>query len=268
MRAWLRAEGGLADCSANTLRLPSPAAALANEMVRINSRRLGRPAMAGDCSEHISAGCAWAAFPLTPALSPGRGSHACPPPEMEARPRALQAGDGSPSPWGEGRGEGERAAPSLAFIATKFGDRHSSLLSGFILDPGNLGNELIERGKRNVRASGNLGRCMGRKGSKRGISNQEHIEVAREILVTGASLGVTHVRGIPREQNVAHSVSAKKLAQLLITLGVIDDHVIREHLDIARDGNRQIPKPGVVEARTGIETWELFEIIHDGFVVG
>src|SRR6184192_3367365 len=61
----------------------------------------------------------------------------------------------------------ERVRINSRRVGGNCSEYHSSLLSGFILDPGNLGNELIERGKRNVRAGGHLGRCVGRKSSKR-----------------------------------------------------------------------------------------------------
>src|SRR5438552_555790 len=51
--------------------------------------------------------CMFAPFPLTPTLSPPRGSRA-----SARRSRGggdlLRTGEASPSPWGEGWGEGER----------------------------------------------------------------------------------------------------------------------------------------------------------------
>src|SRR5437879_12118973 len=95
-------------CCAARLAFPRPPITLAKERVRINSRRVGRPALGGDGSDY-----------------------------------------------------------------------HSSLLSGFILDPGNLGIELLERGTRNVRAGGHLGRHVSGKGGQRGTPGQKGSEVAR-----------------------------------------------------------------------------------------
>src|SRR5207249_4163501 len=46
-------------------------------------------------------------FPLTPALSPGRGSHLRLSAEKPHDSESSQPVSGSPSPWGEGWGEGE-----------------------------------------------------------------------------------------------------------------------------------------------------------------
>src|SRR6266566_6598807 len=60
-------------CWATMQALPRPVTALAKETVRMNSRRVGRPAAGGDCSEYASHGSWCAVFPLTPALSPSDG---------------------------------------------------------------------------------------------------------------------------------------------------------------------------------------------------
>src|SRR4051794_28941298 len=120
------------------------------------------------------------------------------------------------------------------------------------LDPRRLSDQVLQRGERDSRVRGKPRARVRRKRRKRGIAYQEYIEILGKVLVASRGFAKTHFRGISRQQHVANLIVLEKLPQRLITGGVIDHHVIRLCVDIARNRNRQLPKSGVVKQRTGV----------------
>ena len=47
----------------------------------------------------------------------------------------------------------------------------------------------------------------------------------------------------------------------VVPLRVVDHHVVRVDVDVLRDRHRQVPEPGPVELRPGVQPGELLEVI-------
>src|ERR1041384_6845227 len=77
------------------------------------------------------------------------------------------------------------AAPVSETLRRNSRREDGSLFARLIFDPGNLRDELVERGESDVCARGKLWCDMRREGCERGIAHEEDVEVLRKILVTG-----------------------------------------------------------------------------------
>ncbi len=100
-----------------------------------------------------------------------------------------------------------------------------------------------------------------RKCGERGVADQKHIEVLRQILETGRRPAKTHVCGITCQQHMPHSLRLQEVSQDGIALSVVDDNVVRMDFQITGHRNRQIPESRIVEFWTGVQSRKLLEVV-------
>src|SRR5205823_3908580 len=79
--------------------------------------------------------------------------------------------------------------------------------------PRHLGDQLIQRGERDGRVGREARRGVGGERCQRGVADQEHVEVARQVLVAGRRAGVTHVGAVAHQQDVPDPVLLQEVAQ-------------------------------------------------------
>src|SRR5580698_1723708 len=95
---------------------------------------------------------------------------------------------------------------------------------------------------------GIAGRFVGRVRRQSGVSHEEYVEIPGEILVTGGRPAETHVGRIAGKKDVPDTPLLKKITQRRVAFFIVVYDVFRKNRDIFRDGNGQIPKPGIVES--------------------
>src|SRR5439155_17632395 len=105
-------------------------------------------------------------------------------------------------------------------------------LGCFVLDPGDLRDQLIDRGKRDRRIGGEPRAGVGGERCQRGIADQEDVEVARKVLVARRGAAETHVGAVAGQEYVPDLLLPKEFLERLVSLGVVNDHIFRMQVDV------------------------------------
>ena len=118
-----------------------------------------------------------------------------------------------------------------------------------VFDPGDLRDELVERGERERGVGGEAGRGVGRERRQRGVADEEDVEVLRQVLVAGRRAAEAHVGRVAGQEDVADLVLLQEVAERRVAVVVVDDDVVGVGVDVLRDRDRQVPEAGAVVAR-------------------
>ena len=93
---------------------------------------------------------------------------------------------------------------------------------------------------RRWQTSGHMRRISG----ERGVTDEEHVEIIGEVIVTGARFGVAHVGGVAGKENMANTLLAQKIAKPGIAFSIVDNDIIGLRIDVRGDGIGRSQYPG------------------------